>query len=208
MSDVRERRAARVRHQRWKDFLPHYGKYILVAVVLVAALGAAATWYQPPVGKRFAHDHASFAVFIEGERVIFVHPDYDAGKRGMGPPHMHVGDGREVWHIEGSFPGGKPDMTLPDLFIYHGVKVREGSLQLDTAAGHNGTTWNDQGNKTWQLYVSRHDGDRRAPFVVEAFTTYRPQNLDKLLITYGDLTSDELTRQQATVPTPPGEPGG
>lgn len=203
--DVRRRRAERVRQQRLKHLLPVYGKYILIAVVLVAAIGAAATFYKPGPGKRFAHDHASFAVFLGGEQVRFVSPDYDASTLGMGPPHMHVGDGKEVWHIEGSFPDGTPDLTLEDMFVYNGVKFRQGYMKLDAKGGHNGTEWRDQGNATWQVYVSKMVGDRRGPFEpVADYAQYMPQDLDQVLLTYGELTPEELARQQRAVPPPPG----
>lgn len=205
-SDARRRRAERVRRRRLKTALPKYGKYVLILVVLVATIAAAATFVKLPPGKRFIHDHASFALFIGGEKVSFVHPDYDAGQRGMGPPHMHIGDGREIWHIEGSFVGGRSDLTLADSSLYNGVTFRQGSMKLDTLGGHNGTEWRDQGNATWEVYVSRMVGDQRAPFerIEGDYSQYAPQNLDMILVTYGDLTPEELARQQAAVPQPPG----
>lgn len=205
-TDVRQRRAERHRQQRLRNLLPRYGKLALLAAVAVAVVGAAATFYKPPEVERFAHDHATFATFIGGERVGFAHPDYDASKRGHGPPHMHTNDGREVWHIEGRFPGGTPDMTLEALFGYHSVVFQEGYMKLDRAAGHNGTEWRDEGNATWQVYVSKMAGDARGPFEpAPEGARYVPQDMDQVLITYGELTPAELARQQAAVPAPPGE---
>lgn len=209
-SDVRQRRAERAKRERFHHLLPRYGKYALIGIIAVAVVAAAATFYKPPAVEAFAHDHATFGVFIGGQDVGFSHPDYDASKRGHGPPHMHSSDGRAVWHIEGRFPGGKPDLTLEDLFVYHSVKFRGGSMQLDTMAGHNGTEWRDQGNATWQVFVSRMAGDQRAPFegVEGDISQYVPQNMEKVLITYGEPTPADLARQQSLVPAPPGDSGG
>lgn len=206
VSDVRRRRAERARHGRWRHLLPQYGKYALIGVVLVAAIGAAATIYQPPAAKKFIHDHATFAVFIGGEQERFVHRDYDMGVRGMNTPHMHVGDGMEVWHIEGSFEGGVSDVTVEDsLQVANGVIFRQGYMKLDTMGGHNGSEWRDQGNATWKVYVSKMVGDERGPFeLAPEGPQYIPRNLDEVLITYGDLSEEELARQQAAVPRPPG----
>lgn len=206
-SDVRQRRAERVKRQRLQLWAPRYGRYVVIALVVVVAAAAAATFLQPSTGDRFAHDHATFAMFVGGERVGFAHPDYDASRRGHGPPHMHVGDGKEVWHLEGTFPGGKPDLTLERTFSYMAVAFRDGYAKLDTLGGHNGTEWRDQGSATWQVFVSRLVGDDRTPFerIAASASQYKPQNMDRLLVTYGDLPPEELARQQAAVPAPPGE---
>lgn len=210
--DVRARRAQRVKEQRAKSMMANYRWHLLGAVVLIAVVGTLVAFPglipAGPPAERFAHDHATFAVFINGERVNFAHPDYDASKRGMGPPHMHVSDGKEVWHIEGNFPDGKPDQTLEELFVYNTVTFRDGYMKLDTLAGHNGSEWRDQGNATWQVFFSKFGVDARLPFerVEGDPSAYVPQNLDQLLITYGDPTPEELARQQAAVAAPPGEP--
>lgn len=205
VSDVRERRAEHARKARRRGIPETAGRYAMIAgVVILIAVGVGwAATHQPP-GKRFIHEHASWSIFIDDEHVSFVGSNYDVSTRGMGPPHMHVGDGREVWHIEGQFSNGTSDLTLEKMFTYTSVLFHQGYMKLDSP-GHNGTEWRDAGNATWKVYVSKMAADQRGPFdlIPGDYSQYVPQNQDKVLVTYGSLTPDALAREEAAVPAPP-----
>lgn len=208
--DVRRRRAERVRQERLKSWLPRYGKYILVAVVIVAAVGLAANFYTPPPAKKFIHEHPSFAMFIENEEVSFNHVDYDISKI-SDKVHMHYrGDPASMatWHVESSYPGGVSDTTLADIFAQYGLTFRQGYLKLDTHDNHNGSEWPDRAPKVWRVFVSKsvanETGNQRLPFeeVTGDYSKYVPRDLDKILVTYGDLTPATVAAQQQQVPDP------
>lgn len=221
---VRARRAERVKQDKWKNFLPAYGKYILIAVVLVAAIGAAATFYKPPQPNKFAHEHPAFTIFADGQQIDFNHQDYDASKI-SDKVHFHIRgplQDASTWHVEASFPGGIPNLGLDDIFGQYGVTFRKGSMQLDTKDGHTGQTFADAGNKTWHVYVSKAtntaSGIQREPFVeltpgstllpegsardTGDYSQYAARDLDKILLHYGPGDPATIAQQQAQVPDP------
>lgn len=219
--DIRARRAERVKQDKMKNFLPMYGKYILIAVILIAAIGAAATFYKPPPVKKFAHEHPAFSIFADGEQVTFNHQDYDAS-RISDKVHFHIRgplQDASTWHVEAMFPGGIPDLSLSQIFGQYGVTFAKGRMKLDTKDGHTGQEYADAGNKTWHLYVSKMTaGEERQPFVeVTAgsallpegaartngdYSAYVPRDLDKMLLHYGPADAATIAAQQAQVPDP------
>lgn len=176
---------------------------LLLALVLTLA-GCAS-----PPALHAAHHHAGFALFTGGERIGFLDPAYDLGTLGPAPVHMHtVGTDEEgLWHLEGRFPAGTPDLTLAGILAHFGITFRPGSLALDRSALHDGTTWTDHGpDHAWGVHVSSGKGTQRQPFqaVRGDATLYQPRDGDRVLITYGDADPARLAREQAEVPTPDG----
>lgn len=207
--DVRRRRAEKVRQERMKTMLPRYKWYLIIGGILIVVLVAAAAFPglipqgAPP--KQFVHKHASFSMFVNNEEVSFANPEYDHGKLGA-TAHFHFNEagGGHVFHIEGSFPAGNPDLTLDKIWEPFGVIVKRGEVKLDTHDGHNGSTWRDTGNLTWKVYVSKYT-TTRGPFVeVQDYMAYAPQEFDLFLMTYGNPTPEQLAAQQASIPEPPG----
>lgn len=209
MSDVRARRAERARQNRWRASIAANGKYVVIAVVLLAAVGAAATLYKPPPASRFIHEHPTFAVFIDGTRVPFTNAAYDASQAGMDRFHMHQGQGfGEVLHVEGKFPGGMSEVTLGEVWRRFGLEFRQGYMRLDDAPPQNGTEWPDRADARWRVYVSKKVGDERGPFeeVRGDYAAYAIGRVDKVLVTYGSdafLTPSEFQRQQAAIAASP-----
>ena len=208
--DVRRRRAERVRQDRVKNAVSQYGKYVLIALVAIAAIGLAAAVYKPPPVEKFAHEHPAYALYIEGEHVTFNHPDYDA--RAINDKvHIHYrGDeaSAATWHVEANFPNGIPDLTLQQIFAQYGLTFRHGYLKLDTKDGHNGTEWPDRGDHRWRVFVSKvvvgENGNERQPFteVPGDYSQYVPRDFEKILITYGNLTAEQIQMQQQAIPEP------
>lgn len=208
--DVRRRRAERVKQHRVKGALPKYGKYVLIAIIVVAAVAAAATFYKPAPARKFAHEHPSYAIIIEGQEVSFSNQAYDITQI-SDKVHIHYRGGPtdgNTWHVEAGFPNGIPDLTLNQIFAYYGVSFTQGYLKLDTRDGHNGSEWRDTGNKTWRVFVSKMTADPqseeniRGPWeeLTGDYTQHVPRDLHKILVTYGDLSPQEVQRQQGLVP--------
>jgi hypothetical protein len=206
--DVRRRRAERVKQDKLKNFIPLYGRYIAIAVVLIVAGAAVAMFYHPPAAKSFVHKHAAFAIYVNGQEFSFADPAYDHQQIG-GTAHFHFNEagGGHIFHIEGSFPGGNPDIPLPLLFEPYNVMISQGYLKEDTRIpSHNGSEWRDAGNSTWKLYVSKLGASAREDFVqVQDYLSYKPQEHDKFLFTYGNPSPADLAAQERSIPDPPGE---
>lgn len=101
---------------------------------------------------QWGHEHATFALFILGERVSFNHVDYDLSRVRVMRAHLHVPDEFTI-HIEDDFPGGIPTVTVAEFLGVHGVRFATGALTLDRKDGHNGTTWNDTAQARWHVLV-------------------------------------------------------
>lgn len=207
--EVRKRRADRVRQGAARAWVGQYGKYLVIALVVVAAIAGASAVYKPPVAKKFIHEHPTFAVFVNGARVPFTNPAYDAGQSGMDRFHMHQGQGfGEVVHVEGNYPGGVPDVTFAEMFDRFGLEFRQGHLTQDSRPPQNGSAWADGAQGTWRMYLSKAVEGQNGPFEAYAgdYTSYAPRSMDKVLFTYGTeafLTPQELSRQQEVIPVSP-----
>jgi hypothetical protein len=209
--DVRRRRAERVKQQRLKTALPKYGRYALIAVVVILAVGAAMVLYKPASPLKFGHEHPSFSLFIGGQEVSFNSVDYDIANI-KNHVHMHTAAGDPVrahtWHLESNFPNGIPDLTLQHIFAQYGVTFSQGYLKLDTHDEHNGSEFRDTGSTVWHVFLSKNiansTGNQRQAFepVPGDYSQAIPRDGDKFLITYGDLTPEEITREEGLVPDP------
>lgn len=215
--DVRQRRAERVKQQKGKNFVADNWKGlaiggILLLVVAVAVANPGGILPQGAKPLKFAHEHPTYFVFIENERVEWNHGDYDISKI-SDKVHLHI-DGRPAraatWHVESRFPDGIPDLSLEKVFAQYGVHVRQGTLKLDTHDGHNGTEWKDTGAKKWRMFVSKMivnsttGANERQAFVEQTgdYSQYAPRDLDQILLTYGDLTPEMIAAQQAQATEP------
>jgi len=143
-----------------------------------------------------AHQHAAFALFLEGERVRFNDTDYDLTNRRNFTAHLHSAEGGDIIHLEGSFPNGVPDVTLASFFRNHGVSFQPGALTLDTFDHHNGTAWPDNATHRWRVWVQPAAGNWTlapdGPGLVL-------RDHDRILVTYGEPSPEELARERAAV---------
>lgn len=217
--DQRSRRAERVKQQRMKMVLPRY-KWPIIGVACIVGLTLAAALAPPnllpagPCAKRITHQHAAFSMFVEDQQVSFRDPAYyyettnfrDSVHLHQDSPTAEVatGDATDILHIEGSFPCGNPTWTLAQVLGQYGVTIEQGHLKLDTRDHHNGTDWRDNGNHTLQVYVSKGNATTGVRGAFEKFagdlSAYIPVSRDKILITFGAPTPEELLRQQGTLP--------
>jgi hypothetical protein len=208
--DIRARRAERARREKRKGMpkqMARYAVYAVIGLAIVAAVGWAAT-HQPPA-KKFAHEHAAFSMFVNGQQVDFGSPQYDCRAAQIcDAVHMHTASETpesHVLHIEGLYLGGNPDWTLQKTFEQYGFRFAKGDITMDTRAGHDGKEYRDQGNATWRFLVSKVAGEQRQPFqnvtdLVPDYTQYVPREQDKVLMTYGDLTPQQIQQQEQSIP--------
>lgn len=153
------------------------------------------------LSRQFVHEHASFALWILGERVSFNHTDHDLSRVRNVTAHLHIGerDGEHVVHVEGPFPGGVHDVALADFFRIHGIAFAHGALTLGTRGGHNGTAWNDTADRRWEVHVQPRDG---AWALAAEGPAHRLREGERVLVTFGALPS-QLDAQKESVPPPP-----
>lgn len=205
-SDVRKRRAERARQTRMREAPKKLLKYGVLGAGVVAIGGALAYLVITNPGLAFAHEHAAFAMFVDGERVRFDSPEYDFSRFNEGF-HMHSGETNygSIWHIEDTFRGGTPDLPLSRYFGAWGFTFRQGFVRLDTNAGHNGSEYPDSGNRTWKLYTAFYTGFGWGNWTrVEGdYSKFVPRDGDKLLITHGNDDEAVINAQQDNVPDLP-----
>ncbi len=157
------------------------------------------------------HEHAAFAVFIDGERLRFDHTDYDLEATQFPDAHLRTTgtSGGDVIHIEGMFADGKPDVTLAGFLRSLDVHFGPGVMRLDERGDHNGTLIADGDGKKWSVFLSQRDAEGQRGAFEEQWGDYTDILLRdgmRILLTYGsplEMDDQEYARQQAAVPEPP-----
>lgn len=146
-----------------------------------------------PEPSEFVHLHATFAVFANGERINFTDPAFDLQSSGYLRAHMHNPDPASM-HIE-----GEPGLTLSEFFqLALASEISRDSMTLHPEV-HGGVTYTSEGNQTLRVFVAPNGGNQwtQLPHVSD----YVMRDLDRILITYGNASGEELAAQFATVPT-------
>lgn len=157
-----------------------------LAVLLVAGGAVAYALAQERAGRGGdVHEHATFALFVDGERVRFTDPAFDLSARGFLRGHLHAPDDA-LLHIEGA-----PGLTLGEFMERAlGARLQDGTLTLD-AKVHAGRIVEDV-----RLFVAGADGAWREVADADAHV---PRDGERLLLTAGS-TQEEIGRQMMTVP--------
>lgn len=161
--------------------------------------------------EKFAHEHATFALFIRGQRVSFDHGAYDI-RNISGKVHLHTLDatgalvpgGGSKWHLEGLFNHGQANLTLAQIFAQYGVTFRPSFLALDRLDGHDGSSWPDAGADVWRVFHRNATASPGGPFALAGgdYTAFVPRDGFQVLLTYGHDDDAELARQTAAIPSP------
>lgn len=134
---------------------------------------------EPILGD--VHEHADFKVYLNGEAYDFAQDKYmstDSHKL-SNFTHLHGGDG-EIIHKHMS------TITLADFFQSLGMQFNEECFVTDDFTSY----CNDKTN-TLKFYVN---GKRNGEF-----GEYELSDLDQILISYGDDSSEEIEAQLASV---------
>lgn len=150
-----------------------------------------------PPGTAYVREQTGFALWILGREVGFADDAYEFECM-PGPLHFH----RErpgIIDTEGYFPDGIPTFSLAQFLSQFGVDYGEGFLKLDTLGVHNGTRWVDDMTNRWTLYAAAENTPFRS---VADGPAHVPRDGERLLLTYGNQTFDEIAREQSRVPSP------
>ncbi|QQR55214.1 hypothetical protein IPG41_01475 [Candidatus Peregrinibacteria bacterium] len=163
--------------------LPH-SNLVRLFILLAILAGTAFGLYihskpEPLVGD--IHTHADFKVYLNGTAYDFAQEKYMSEEGSPLSPfaHLHDGDGTVIHkHMSG--------ITLGDFFESIGMKLSETCFTLD-----NGTTYCNDAENTLKFFVNGK--------LNKKFDQYEFGDLDRLLLTYGDETEEELQIQVQSV---------
>ncbi len=168
---------------------------LLVGIIIVAAgytgyqyFNPEPEWMKIPEVKEDTHDfhvHADFAVYTNGERFNFTQEKYMTSTNvchaAFQEKHLHMHDmNGDVVH---SHEAGQ---KWSQFFDTIGFKFTDTSLTTDA-----GTVFKNDGSKKWHFFVNDQE--------VNTIADREFVDLDRVLITYGDLTSEQLQIQRDAV---------
>lgn len=137
---------------------------------------------KPDISSEGAyHIHANIRVLVDGAPVDFSLPKYQSrvGEELNEFIHFHDGIGN-VFHVH------KKGMTLKDLFSSLGMTLTKDCLVTDTKQSYCSGS-----GKTLKLYVNNK--------VSPLYEMYEPQDLDRILLSYGNETDTAFVRQLESV---------
>ena len=127
------------------------------------------------------HVHANISVVINGKAIDFSQAKYQSeeGKELNDYIHFHDGKG-DLVHIH------KKGMTLGDLFTSLNMSLTKDCIVSDEKTAYCGT-----GDKSVKLFVNGKANT--------SFDRYEPQDLDKILVTYGNESVEAVAAQMSKV---------
>lgn len=122
-----------------------------------------------PLGAK-VHEHADFAVYLEGQKFDFKPAKYQSSETNPLDPDAHLHDGNgEITHKH------RKGITLGYFFGTIGMKFDGQCFATD-----DGKQYCNSGAKTLKMFVNGKENTQ--------FGSYEFTDLDKILITYGDQT--------------------
>lgn len=201
---ARQRRAQRLAAKRRRELPARAAKTAAVglAVALVLAGGA---WAVPKLlgsgsDDCLWHEHATFRVFVNGEELRFQHSSFEMQRRGTPgllpmKSHLHQPNDSLV-HLEGACA------SVATFFEYMGMDLDRDSLRLDTIV-HNGSAYASGPDGKLQFFLF----EPASAGATEGAWRERPdapslqlRQDQRLLVTFGNLTAENIATQQGTVP--------
>ncbi len=148
--------------------------------ILIQAAKLKAPLQQGKVGEK-THEHADIAIYLDGKKMDLTQEKYQSTEEKplSSDTHLHDGNG-EVIHKHRTL------ITLGDLFDSIGIQFTKSCFILDTKEQFCNNDTN-----TLKFLVNGVDNDQ--------FNTYELRDEDKILISYGDETLEEIQTQIASV---------
>lgn len=133
-----------------------------------------------PIQSPSYHAHADFKVFLDGEEFSFNKTQFDVANRYI---HLHLKnpDGDKVIHVE-----GMENITLGIFFESLGIKFNASCFISDI-----GESYCNNFDKKVRIFVNGNENYQ--------FDFYEPRNLDRILITYGNLPGGNIMKQMENV---------
>lgn len=129
-----------------------------------------------PLGEK-VHEHADFAVYLNGEKFDFTPSKYQSSETNPLDPDTHLHDGNaEITHKH------RKGITLGYFFETLGMKFDTQCFVTD-----DGKKYCNEGGKTLKMFVNGKENIQ--------FGNYEFTDLDRILISYGDQTgvADQIT---------------
>ena len=127
------------------------------------------------------HIHANLSVILDGTPVNFKLAKYQSTESKELNEFIHFHDGKgDMFHVH------KKGMLLKDLFTSLGMTLSKDCLVTDTKQSYC-----SKGEKTLKVYVNNK--------VNTLYELYEPQDLDRILISYGTETSQAFISQLQSV---------
>lgn len=169
---------------------PRYAAYGLAAVLLVA--GAAYGISRLPKGPVTVHWHADWKVYVNDTNVRFTDRSFDMSIA-QSRIHFHLPDDTKL-HLEG------PDDRLRLIDLFHSPlqgDISDTRIVLPAGSTHAGTFENSP-NGTFHAYVKPLKGNWTE--LTSNVAQHSMTDGERVLLTYGNLTSADLARQQESVP--------
>ncbi len=159
---------------------------VLIPLVIVGIVGYGVYWALTTegvgtLGSR--HIHADFAIFLNGEEITPLPQQYYVLS-----PYVHIETGPgagSVIHIHAT------NVPLDMFFKSLGMKLTPECFEIG-----NDANYCSDGINTLKMSVKRKDGNWTQN---SEYGKYIFQDLDKILITYGDETDEEIQMQQNNV---------
>lgn len=190
---VRERRAQHLAQAQRRGRPGRLArKAILPVAILVLTSGVAFGFYWTATHAPDCpgHWHATYKVYDNGTELSFQHSRFDMRSMSM---RTHIHQPKDyLMHLEGGCA------SVSEFFDAMGMDFRRSSFELDKEL-HDGMTLANEGNLTLQFYVQNGNSTwQERPDL----PSYQPHDGDRILISYGNPTPDEIARQQASVPQP------
>ena len=164
------------------------------ALALLLVVGGAAVAFSlaghdaPPI-----HQHAAFAVFVNGTAIGYEDAAFDFAQRPYLRAHEHVGEGFPgVIHLEAA-----PGVTLAEFFERAlDTRLAPDGIWLD-AARHGGQGFRGNESDGLHVFVVHPGGEW---MVAPGGPAYAPQDHDRILVSFGPLSVEEILREEAAVP--------
>ncbi len=165
---------------------PHFKRKLRRLLLVLVVLGMAFSLYshfkpeaQPLVGD--VHVHADFKVYLNGSAYDIAQEKYMSEENSPLSPftHLHDMDGGIIHkHMSG--------ITLGDFFESLGMELTDTCFILD-----DGSSYCQNDTTTLSMYVNGR--------MTKKFDQYEISDLDRILITYGEASEEELQAQLSSV---------
>ena len=201
--DVRRMRQERAAQNRRKGLPAKLGKRALVVAIVVVAVGGIAYAVQQNLESRGecpGHWHATFQIFIDGERVAFPQPPYLLSPQGKLPMRLHMhSPSQEVLHFE---PLQPECMSTKEAF--ETVDIELGPTVMTVGPDHGPLAGTYEANATSALrYFVQPRNETMQETTWAQVGGRQLANGEKLLIAYGNYTDAEIKAMMDGISTPP-----
>lgn len=163
------------------------GKILTLGIVLlvVAGLGATFIWALTSSSNSggigapgSTHIHQDWKMYINGKSIDFSVPKYQKPHINQ-LTHMEGGDG-DIIHVHAT------GITMGFFLNSIGIKIDNNCLTMDT-----GEKYCNEGNKALKFYVNGKPNNEWGSYILN--------NLDKILVHYGNETDDQIKQQLSSI---------